>query len=72
MRWDKLLEGAIFSGIVSVCTLGVPLFVDGKITGAEGVMALGFFVSGVGFYLREHKTEWNGVERREQSEPEKK
>lgn len=66
MRWDKLGEGALLSGIVAAGTAAIPFFADGKVTGAEGVMALGFFIGGAVLYIKQHPpVEWDGVERRQ-------
>jgi hypothetical protein len=54
MRWDKLLQGALFSGFLTAVLGAAPFFTDGKITGAESVMLLGTFLGGVGFYIKEH------------------
>ena len=65
MRWDKALQGALFSGILTVVLGAAPFFTDGRITGAEGVMLLGIFLGGVGLYIKQHPpVEWDGVDRR--------
>ncbi len=65
-RWDKILEGAVISGILAVTLAAPPLFTDGKVTGPEAVMIAGAFIAGIGLYLRNHKSEWDGTERRSQ------
>lgn len=67
MAWRKSLEGALISGIMTICLGAVPLLADGRVTGPEGIMLLGFFVGGVGLYLKEHKSEWDGIDRRQNS-----
>ena len=55
MRWDQWLQGTLLSGLISACISGGAFFADGVITGKEGVMILGFFIGGVGLYLKDHR-----------------
>lgn len=54
MRWDKLLQGAAMSGLLTVAVAAAPFFSDGKISSAEGMMLLGTFLGGVGLYIKQH------------------
>ena len=54
MRWDKLLQGAAFSGLLTAALSAAPFFTDGKITGAEAVMLVGAFFGGVALYIKQH------------------
>jgi len=54
MRWDKLLQGAAFSGLLTAALSAAPFFTDGKITGAEAMMLAGAFFGGVALYIKQH------------------
>lgn len=53
-RWDKTIEGALYSGLVTLVMSAAPFFADGKITGAEGIMMLGTFLGGIALYIKTH------------------
>ena len=54
MRWDKYLEAAGISGLITVILSSAPYFADGHITGVEGLMLLGSFIGGMGLYMKTH------------------
>ncbi len=70
MRWDKLLQAAALSGLLTAVLAAAPFFADGKITGAEGIMLLGTFLGGVALYIKQHPpAEWDGIDRRGETPP---
>lgn len=65
MRWDKVLQGAGLSGLLTAALAAAPFFSDGRITGAEGIMLFGMFLGGVALYIKQHPpVEWDGTDRR--------
>ncbi len=68
-RWDKAAEGAVWSGLLSALTVAPLYLKDGQLTGVETVMLIGEFLGGIVLYIRTHKEEWNGEERRMSDAP---
>jgi len=62
MRWDKYLEAAGMSGLMTTILAAAPFFLDGKVTGTEAIMLLGSFLGGAGFYMKEHPMTFAEVE----------
>lgn len=60
MRWDQADKAAVTAGIAALLFAAPPLFADGRITGAEAVMLIGFFLGGMGLYMKEHPPKDDG------------
>lgn len=54
MRWDQAHKAAVTAGVVALLFAAPPYFADGHITGAEVIMLIGFFLGGMGLYMKEH------------------
>ena len=54
MRIDKYLEAAAVSALLQAILVAAPIFADGKVTGAEGLMVLGGFLGGMAMYMKQH------------------
>jgi hypothetical protein len=65
MRWDMWWKGALASGILAVVAVS-PAIVDNGITGVEAWALLSVFLGGIGLWCKQHKLEWDGVDRRSQ------
>lgn len=60
MRWDQANKAVVEAGILALLFAAPPFFADGRITGAEAVMLLGFFLGGMRLYMKDHPPKDDG------------
>jgi hypothetical protein len=70
MRWDIWWRGALASGVLAVISVA-PAVVQNGVTKVEAWALLSVFLGGIALWRKEHKLEWDGVERRETPPPDK-
>ncbi len=63
MRWDVWWKGAVASGTLAVISVA-PALIENGITRVEAWALLSVFVGGIALWRKEHKLEWDGVDRR--------
>lgn len=65
MRWDSWWKGALFSGALAVVAVAPAIVVNG-ITEVEAWALLSVFLGGIALWCKDHKIEWDGIDRRGQ------